>query len=67
MKSIYEAARIKPSMVQVESHPYNPEWELLEFCQQNGIVLQVFAPLGHSMTPNLLDDSVVTAIAAEVN
>jgi aldehyde reductase len=28
---IYEAARIKPAVVQVESHPYLPETELLEF------------------------------------
>ena len=28
---IYESARIKPAVVQVESHPYLPETELLEF------------------------------------
>ena len=31
---IYEAARIKPAVVQVESHPYLPETELLEFCAE---------------------------------
>ena len=67
VKSIYEAARVKPAIVHVESHPYNPEWELLEYCKQNGIVLQAFAPLGHSMNPRLLDDSVVVAIANELN
>jgi diketogulonate reductase-like aldo/keto reductase len=56
-------ARIKPAVVQVESHPYLPEWELLEFCRENGIVLLAFAPLGHAMHPNLLDDPVITAIA----
>ena len=30
---IYEAARIKPAVVQVEAHPYLPETELLEFCR----------------------------------
>src|SRR5580698_4431760 len=30
---IYESARIKPAVVQVESHPYLPETELLEFCK----------------------------------
>ncbi len=67
VKSIYDAARVKPSVVHVESHPYNPEWELLEYCKQNGIVLQAFAPLGHSLTPRLLDDSVVVSIAKKVN
>jgi aldehyde reductase len=63
---LYESARIKPSVVQVESHPYLPETELLEFCTQNGIVLLAFAPLGHGMRPGLLEDSVILAIAARV-
>ena len=63
---IYESARIKPAVVQVESHPYLPETELLEFCKQKGIVLLAFAPLGHGMRPGLLDDPVITAIAARV-
>src|SRR6202795_3613207 len=33
---IYESARIKPAVVQVESHPYLPETELLEFCRERG-------------------------------
>ena len=35
---IYESARIKPAVVQVESHPYLPETELLGFCKEKGIV-----------------------------
>jgi alcohol dehydrogenase (NADP+) len=63
---IYEAARIKPAVVQVESHPYLPETELLEFCKEKGIVLLAFAPLGHGMKPGLLEDAVISAIAARV-
>jgi aldehyde reductase len=66
LRPIYEAARIKPAVVQVESHPYLPETELLEFCKQNGIVLLAFAPLGHGMRPGLLEDPVITAIAGRV-
>jgi len=66
-KEIVEAARIKPAVIHVESHPYLPEWELLEFCKQNGIVLQAFAALGHSSEPRLLDDPVITSIAKRVN
>jgi alcohol dehydrogenase (NADP+) len=65
-KEIFESARIKPAVVHVESHPYLPEWELLEFCQKNGIVLQAFAALGHSSEPNLLEDPVITSIAKRV-
>jgi alcohol dehydrogenase (NADP+) len=66
LKPIYEAARIKPAVVQVESHPYLPETELLEYCKQNNIVLLAFAPLGHGMKPGLLGDPVITAIATRV-
>jgi alcohol dehydrogenase (NADP+) len=63
---IYEAARIKPAVVQVESHPYLPQTELLEFCKEKGIVLLAFAPLGHGMKPGPLEDPVTLAIAARV-
>jgi alcohol dehydrogenase (NADP+) len=63
---IYEAARIKPAVVQVESHPYLPETELLQFCKEKGVVFLAFAPLGHGMRPGLLEDPVISAIAAQV-
>src|SRR5882672_3830659 len=66
LKPIYESARIKPAVVQVESHPYLPETELLEFCKEKGIVFLAFAPLGHGMKPGLLEDPVISAIAARV-
>jgi diketogulonate reductase-like aldo/keto reductase len=63
LRELVAVARIKPAVVQVESHPYLPEWELLDFCRENGIVLLAFAPLGHAMQPNLLEDRVITGIA----
>jgi len=63
---LYESARIKPAVVQVEAHPYLPETELLEFCQENDIVLLAFAPLGHGIRPGPLEDPVILAIAARV-
>ena len=66
LKPIYESARIKPAVVEVESHPYLPETELLGFCKEKGIVFLAFAPLGHGMKPGLLEDPVISAIAARV-
>ena len=63
---LYDAARIKPAVVQVESHPYLPETELLAFCKERGIVLLAFAPLGHGTRPGPLEDPIITAIAARV-
>ncbi|MCK1710387.1 MULTISPECIES: aldo/keto reductase [unclassified Bradyrhizobium] len=67
LREIVSAARIKPSVVQVESHPYLPEWELVDFCREHGIVLQAFAAVGHAMEPNVLADPVITAIAQRVH
>src|SRR5215475_10930841 len=67
LKEIVAAARIIPAVVQVESHPYLPEWELLDFCKEHGIVLLAFAALGHASEPRVLDDPVITAIARRVN
>jgi alcohol dehydrogenase (NADP+) len=63
---IYESARIKPAVIQVEAHPYLPETELLEFCKEKGIVFLAFAPLGHGIKPGPLEDPVILSIAARV-
>jgi alcohol dehydrogenase (NADP+) len=66
LKPLYESARIKPAVVEVESHPYLPETELLGFCKEKGIVFLAFAPLGHGMKPGLMEDPVISAIATGV-
>src|SRR5580698_2968851 len=66
LRPVYESARIKPAVVQVEAHPYLPETELFEFCKLKGIVFLAFAPLGHGATPGPLEDPVISAIAARV-
>src|SRR6202012_3892803 len=66
LREIVAVARIKPAVIQVESHPYLPEWELLDFCREHGIVLLAFAALGHGMSPKMLDDPVITGIARRV-
>ncbi|MBV8671963.1 MAG: aldo/keto reductase [Acidobacteriaceae bacterium] len=63
---IYESARIKPAVVEVESHPYLPETELLDFCKEKGIIFLAFAPLGHGMKPGLLEDPVIAEISARI-
>jgi diketogulonate reductase-like aldo/keto reductase len=66
LRDIVAVARIKPAVVQVESHPYLPEWELFDFCREQGIVLLAFAALGHGLDPKVLEDPVITAIARRV-
>jgi diketogulonate reductase-like aldo/keto reductase len=66
LRPLYESARIKPAVVQVEAHPYLPETELLEFCEENGVVFLAFAPLGHGIRPGPLEDPIISRIAARI-
>jgi len=67
LQEVLAIARIKPATVQVESHPYLPEWDLFEYCKRNGIVMQAFAALGHGIEPRLTENPVITGIAKRVN
>jgi diketogulonate reductase-like aldo/keto reductase len=67
LQEIVAVARIMPGVVQVESHPYLPEWDLFDYCREHGIVLLAFAALGHGMDPKVLNDPVITAIAQRVH
>lgn len=67
VQEIVATARIMPAVVQIESHPYLPEWDVLDFCRKHGIVLLAFAALGHGLRPRMLDDPVITAIARRVH
>ncbi len=67
LQEIVAIARIKPAVVQVEAHPYLPEWELLEFCRRQGIVVLAFAALGHAMEPRVTEDPVITAVARRLH
>jgi len=66
LRPLYESARIKPAVVQIEAHPYLPETELLEFCKEKGIVFLAFAPLGHGIRPGPVEDPVISQIAARI-
>jgi diketogulonate reductase-like aldo/keto reductase len=65
LRPLYESARIKPAVVQVEAHPYLPESELLEFCKEKDMVLLAFAPLGHGIRPGPIEDPVILKIAGQ--
>jgi diketogulonate reductase-like aldo/keto reductase len=62
-RRIVATARIKPAVVEVESHPYHPQWEIHGLRETDGIILLAFAALGHALEPRLLDDPLVVSIA----
>jgi diketogulonate reductase-like aldo/keto reductase len=63
VKRIAQTARIKPAVVEVESHPYHPQWELHQLRETDGIILLAFASLGHGLEPRLLDDPMIVSTA----
>ena len=63
VKRIAQTARIKPAVVEVESHPYHPQWELHQLRETDGIILLAFASLGHGLEPRLLDDPLIVSTA----
>jgi diketogulonate reductase-like aldo/keto reductase len=65
-RKIIDTARIKPAVVEVESHPYHPQWELHGLRDTDGIILLAFASLGHALEPRLLDDPLIVSIAGRV-
>jgi diketogulonate reductase-like aldo/keto reductase len=67
VKGIVETARIEPAALQVESHPYLPQWELVDFCREHGIALMAYAALGHGGLSRVIDDPVIVGIAERVH
>lgn len=63
-------AKIKPAVNQIELHPYNSQAELVAWCQDEGIAVTAYSPLGNPVLaakggPQLLDDKTIKTIAAK--
>ena len=54
---------IPPAVNQVERHPLLPQMELLDFCSNQGILLQAHTPLGQG---KLLTNDTITKVANKV-
>ncbi len=72
LQDLIGKARLKPAMNQIELHPYLQQKEMLRFCQQQGIHLTAYSPLGSSDRPDglkaedepvLLEDPIIHDIA----
>ncbi|GME76212.1 unnamed protein product [Ambrosiozyma monospora] len=48
-----------PACNQVEMHPYLPQHALLKFCQEKGIQVEAYSPLGSTGSPLLKDETIV--------
>ncbi|KAK6908077.1 aldo-keto reductase [Kwoniella mangroviensis CBS 10435] len=62
IEKLLKTAKVTPAANQIELHPYNPEHELVKYCQDKGILVQAYSPLGSTSSP-LHKDEVLTKIA----
>ena len=47
IESLIETAEIKPMVNQILLHISNTPFELVEYCQKNGIAVEAYSPIGH--------------------
>jgi len=66
LEKLLASAKIVPAANQVELHPENPQWELLEFCKAKGIHLTAYSPLGSTDSP-LIKREEISKIAQKHN
>ena len=74
LRDLLAYARIRPSVLQVESHPFLVQPKLLRYCQQEQIAFTAFSPLGAasyyslgmaSQSESLLDNPIIQCIGME--
>jgi len=63
LEELCEVATIKPSVLQVECHPYYQQRALKERVAKNGTAIECWYPLGHA-DAGLLSDPTIAKIAA---
>ncbi|MBO0431525.1 aldo/keto reductase [Enterococcus sp. DIV0660C] len=47
VENILEHATIKPAVNQILAHISNTPFELIDFCKENGILVEAYSPVGH--------------------
>ena len=76
IRDVLSYASIGPSVLQIESHPYLVQPKLVRFCQEAGIAVTAFSPLGApsyvsigmaSEADSVLTEPSVVAIAKSMN
>lgn len=62
IQEVLDQCQVVPAVMQVECHPYYPAELVKPFCDEKGIALQAWYPLGHGNT-DMLHDEVFVSLA----
>jgi len=72
IQRVIDNSKIKPAMLQIESHPYFTQESLLEWCKKNGIVVTAYSPLANNAhvfrkdgQTNLLEEKIILDLAGK--
>lgn len=57
---------VVPAALQVELHPYLPQFELIEYAKSQGIAIEAYSPLGSTGAP-VLEDATLVELAKKYN
>ncbi|KAL1297514.1 hypothetical protein AAFC00_005031 [Neodothiora populina] len=68
LEDLLSKVNIVPAVNQVEAHPYLQQPDLLQYCQDKGILLEAYSPLGNNQTgePRTVDDPLVQSLGQEI-
>ncbi|MDN6194875.1 MAG: aldo/keto reductase [Atopostipes suicloacalis] len=64
LKNLKKEAKVQPMLNQIKYHIGNRDEELVQYCQENNMVVEAYSPIG---TGKLLDHPVIEEIAEKYN
>lgn len=67
LEELLPQVSVVPAVNQIEAHPYLQQPDLLKYCQDKGILIQAYSPLGNNQTgePRTVDDPLVAELSKE--
>jgi len=66
IQELLAQCEVRPAVMQVECHPYYPAESVKQFCNEQGIVLQSWYPLGHGSN-DMMSEPILVELARRYN